>query len=173
MSFTLSPNLGLRESLPGSIDGDSATNIEFNHALLDALFGPPVPWPVAPAISSDGAAPIISQGGTGFLAKQGRLVDVCLAISVYSRSGGSGNALVSMPFVAANIGGLYPGIPLFQVSGFTPGVSNPCGLFLRPTPGQASAHIISSNGVSAVDEQITNIPTGMVFRASGRYWADA
>lgn len=172
MSYTVEPILGLRETVPGSMDGDSATNIEYNWTQIAAMFGAPVAWPVPPAISADGAAPAITQGGTGFLSKRGRLVKVCGGISVYTRTGGSGNALVSLPFVAANIAGLYPGIPLFQVTGFTPSVANCCGLFLRPTPGQASAHIISSNGMTAADEQITNIPPGMVFRFDGEYWAD-
>ncbi len=172
MSYTIDPILGLRLTTVGSTDGDWATDIEYNNVLIAGIFGPPVSWASAPAISSDGTAPVITQGGTGFVSKLGRLVKISGSISVYTRSGGSGNALVSLPFVAANIGGLYPGIPLFQVSGFTPSVSSCCGLFLRPTPGQASAHIISSNGGTAVDEPITNIPAGMVFRFSGDYWSD-
>lgn len=171
MSYTVEPILGLRITTPGSSDGDYATNIEFNHALIAGIFGAPVAWPTAPAIGWDGAAPTITQAGTGFFSKQGHLVDVAGSIGVYTRSGGSGNSLVSLPFVAANIGGLYPGIPLFQVTGFSG--TPPPGLFIRPTPGQAYGRIISSDGATAQDLPITSIPPGLTFRFSGRYWADA
>lgn len=173
MSYTVEPILGLRITTPGSSDGDYATNIEFNHSLIATLFGAPVPWPTAPAISSDGTAPTIVQASAGLVSKVGRLVDCAGVIGVTSRIGGTGYATVSLPYPAANIIEPYPGIAMFQINGFSPGVSGANNILIRPTPGLASGRIISSNCSTSADEVIGNIPAGMLFRFSGRYWANA